>query len=191
MRTFVAIDLEDVASAAMRLINRLSTSGASVRWASASQMHLTLKFLGEVDLNDVPNICQAVAEAVQGSRGFEIELHGAGAFPDVQRPRTLWLGVTEGSAELRALHGRLDAALYEQGYPPERRQFNPHLTIGRVRGGDLSGLSKLLQAEAEFEGARAAVDEVAVYQSELHREGPHYTVLSRCELRRDGAEGKI
>ena len=183
MRTFVAIDLEDAGAAAAKLIGRLSGSRARVRWAGDSQLHLTLKFLGEVDMLDVPRICRAVSQAVSGQRPFEIQLHGAGAFPNVQRPRTLWMGVAEGIDQLRELQKRVETALSVEGYRPEGRQFNPHLTLGRVRGGPLDGLSDLLQQEAGFAGVRAAVDQVTVYQSELLPDGPHYTALSRCDLR--------
>ena len=94
IRTFVAVELSpETRSAAARLIERLRPAGAKVSWVKADNMHLTLKFLGDVPNVEIPAVCQAVAASSMNIAPFEIECGGAGAFPDARKPRTIWLGV--------------------------------------------------------------------------------------------------
>ena len=186
IRTFVAVELSSgVRSRAASLIERLRVAGAKVTWTAPHNMHLTLKFLGDVPDVDSPGVCQAVDEAVSGVASFEIMCRGAGAFPDTRRPRTLWLGVDSGLDELVALHAKIDAALAPLGFARERRRFQPHLTIGRVResGPKVEELCRLVEKHADFEADLSVVDEVTVMASFLERTGPKYEALGRTELR--------
>ena len=116
---------------------------------------------------------------------FELEIRGAGAFPNPARPRTIWLGAADGAQEMIALFDRLEVSLAKLGYHEEQRQFQTHLTIGRVRGGgpSIAALARLLQQHADFLAGRMTVDEVAVFSSTLTPAGPIYQRLGAAPLR--------
>lgn len=184
LRTFIAVETSPETHArARQLIARLSGTGAKISWVKPDCLHLTLKFLGDVDLREIPSVCQAITRAVAEIPPFEIEVQGAGAFPSAARPRTVWLGVGRGSEEMIALHDAVDQALGGVGYRREQRRFRPHLTVGRVRGGrDLDALAELLAQHAEFTGGVTSVDEVVVMSSELTPDGPNYEPLAVSPL---------
>jgi 2'-5' RNA ligase len=167
-----------------QLIGRLDTPEAKIKWVEPHNLHLTLKFLGDVDLLEVPQLCQAVTDAVVDLPPFEIEARGAGAFPDAQHPRTVWLGVDRGSEEMIELHDAVERSLAPLGFRREQRRFRPHLTIGRVRGGGpgLRTLADKLVLEGDFAGGVSSVDEIVVFSSELGRDGPTYEVLATAPL---------
>ncbi|HEX5442368.1 MAG TPA: RNA 2',3'-cyclic phosphodiesterase [Pirellulales bacterium] len=184
LRTFVAVEISSETRArARQLIARLSGTGAKVSWVKPECLHLTLKFLGDVDLRDVAPLYEAVKSATAELPPFEIEVRGAGAFPTAARPRTLWLGVGRGGEELVALHDAVDQALDGLGYRREQRRFRPHLTIGRVRGGhDLDALGQLVTQHADFAGGVSSIDEVVVMSSDLTPDGPDYEPLAVAPL---------
>ena len=184
LRTFVAVEMSpDVRSRASQLITRLQGTDAKVTWVKPQAMHLTLKFLGEVDLKEIPAVCEAVSRAVKELPAFEFEAHGAGAFPSAGRPRTIWLGVRRGEEQLVALHAAIDRALGEVGFRHENRRFRPHLTLGRVRGDrDVHELGRLVAEQADFAGGIGSVDEVVVFSSELESDGPVHEPLAVAPL---------
>lgn len=184
LRSFIAIEISsEVRSRARQLITRLSGTEAKVTWVKPHLLHLTLKFLGDVDLLDIPPVSAAVTEAVADLPPFEIEVRGAGAFPNAARPRTIWLGVNQGQGEMVELHDRVEHALSGMGFRRELRRFRPHLTIGRVRGAQAIGeLGELVSQHADFSGGISSVDELVVMSSELEREGPVYEPLAIAPL---------
>ncbi|HJT32688.1 MAG TPA: RNA 2',3'-cyclic phosphodiesterase [Pirellulales bacterium] len=184
LRTFIAVEISsETRSRARQLFERLKGTDAKISWVKPECLHLTLKFLGDVDLREIPAVCDAVTQAVADLPPFEIEAHGAGAFPTAARPRTIWLGVGRGSEEMVALHDAVDRALGGLGYRREQRRFRPHLTVGRVRGGrDLDALGELLGQHADFAGGVTSVDEVVVMSSELSPDGPEYEPLAAAPL---------
>jgi 2'-5' RNA ligase len=184
LRTFVAVEMSsEVRARARQLVGLLQAAGAKVTWVKPEAMHLTLKFLGEVDLIDIPAVCDAVNGAVVDLPPFEIVVSGAGAFPASGRPRTIWLGVSQGSDELIELHDRVERALAKLGFRQENRRFRPHLTLGRVRGDrDLRELGQLVVEHADYVGGVASVDEVVVFSSELEADGPIHEPLAVAPL---------
>jgi 2'-5' RNA ligase len=185
LRTFVAVE----ASAAVRrraaeLIEGLASSGAGVKWVEPGGLHLTLKFLGDVGTGDVAGVCQAVNQAAAECPAFELEIRGVGAFPSPRRPRTIWLGTTQGREALAELARRIDKALEKLGYPREGRPFQGHLTIGRVRHGgpEMAELERRLRELDHAEVGRMTVEEVVVFSSDLRPTGPVYTPLGRTAL---------
>lgn len=186
IRTFIAVDLSAATrSAARKLIEKLRPAGADVNWVEAKNMHLTLKFLGEVPSRDTPDVCKAVAEVAAQFEPLTVTCRGAGAFPDLDRPRTVWLGIEEGKEELAALQAAVDDAMLDLGFPREHRSFHPHLTLGRVKQGGpaLSELSRLLEKHAEFDAGESDIDEVIVFASFLDRHAPPtYRPMGRGRL---------
>jgi 2'-5' RNA ligase len=183
IRTFIAVEISpEVRARAGQLMARLGESGAKVKWVEPHNLHLTLKFLGDVDARDLPAVCGVVAEAVRDVPAFEIEFLGAGAFPAAVRPRTLWLGVGRGSEGLIEVHERLERQLAGLGFRREGRRFQPHLTIGRVRSEATGELGGRIAALGSFAGGVSCVDEVVVFSSELAREGPTYERMFQAPL---------
>lgn len=183
-RTFIAVEMSaEVRAHARQLITRLQGCGAKATWVKPEAMHLTLKFLGEVDLLDIPAVCDAVTLAVSDLPPFEVEVQGAGAFPTAARPRTVWLGVRRGQEELVALHDAVERAISRLGFRQENRRFRPHLTLGRVRGDrGLQELGEVVRQHADFVGGIASVDEVVVFSSELESGGPIHEPLAVAPL---------
>lgn len=184
IRTFVAVEAPgDVCGSAARLIARLRTAPAKVRWVEPP-LHFTLKFLGDVDILEIPEVCRAVADAVADIPPFDLEIRGVGAFPNLDRPRTLWIGTGSGTDEMVQLHQRIEKSLTPLGFRAEGRRYRPHLTIGRVRNGPegIAELGRGVQDEADYRAGEMLVDELSVFSSRLERTGPVYEVLGRAEL---------
>jgi len=182
LRTFIAVDIDKIIrDRAVTLQEALGRAGADVKWVEPENLHITLLFLGEVEDRALPAVCGVVADVAAGQPPFIMTVEGAGSFPSVRRPRTLWVGVGEGKQELVALHEALEAPLLELGcYRREGRQYTPHITLGRVKGdagADL--LATALGRRSDWQGGQVRVREVLVMSSELRPQGPSYTVLGR------------
>lgn len=186
VRTFVAVEISpEVRSRAQKLITELQKVDAKIRWVDPAQLHLTLKFLGEIDLLDVPSVCAAVESVASAFPPFSVRVNSAGAFPHLASPRTVWLGIEDETDELAALHDEIEAALSVLGFRAENRRFRPHLTIGRVRGEGpgVRELARLISENREYPAGVIDVDEVVVFSSEQQRGGPVYEPLGTAMLR--------
>jgi len=183
LRTFIAIDIpepqkERIAS----LQDRLRRLGGRIGWTRPEGIHLTLKFLGDVEEERVPLVAEAVARAASSTAPFEIEIAGAGAFPNLRRPRVLWVGITEPTGRLKGLARAIEQELVPLGFPPEGRDFSPHLTLGRVKDPrDVEPVVRALQ-QANFAGGTFVAREVRVMKSDLKPTGAEYTALHRIPL---------
>lgn len=191
-RTFIAIELSDEARAALtNLQSRLKTvvPPRSVRWSATKNIHLTLHFLGEVATGEIDAVAGTVEAAALACRPFEFTLGRLGCFPNIKRPRVIWVGVLGNTDTLVALHGDLGNRLKQAvGFSPDTRPYSPHLTLGRVNKNipsrHLKQLAQILQQEQAGVGqlARLQVTEIALIKSELKPAGPVYTPLSRGKL---------
>ncbi|MFM7074064.1 MAG: RNA 2',3'-cyclic phosphodiesterase [Planctomycetota bacterium] len=188
-RTFIAVELAGgVRRRAEKAIQRLRAVNAKVTWVKPENLHLTLKFLGDVPDSDVPKVCQVVADAVRGFDPFEIVFRGCGAFPNTAAPRTIWIGVDQGSDELKAIHQAIDQALKtELRFPRETRRFQAHLTLGRVResGHRAAELGALIDEMADFDGDLTIVDEIVTFASFLEKSGPVHNPMGYATLAGD------
>jgi RNA 2',3'-cyclic 3'-phosphodiesterase len=137
-RLFVAVPLgEEARSAVVDLVERIRATepeGRGVRWVRLEGLHVTLRFLGPTPETRVADVAAAVAQAAPASSPFSIRISGAGSFPPVGRPRTLWLDIEDGTEQLQDLAGRLDDALAGVGWEREGRPFRAHLTLARADG---------------------------------------------------------
>jgi 2'-5' RNA ligase len=137
VRVFVALDLPAHAKEALReTVRELAAAlPAGIRWVNPSGIHLTLKFLGDVDTGRVDDLLTAMGKASSSFElsSFPLRLSGLGVFPSAREPRVLWAGVNGDLAALRRLQALVDDALSELGFDKEQRPFRPHLTLGRVR----------------------------------------------------------
>ncbi len=188
VRTFIAVELSPrVITRAGNLMDELRAIGAEVNWVHPQQMHLTLKFLGDVSDTETPDICRVVKEVADEFEPFEIVCRGAGAFPNARDPRTLWIGIQDGADELKRLQAAIDDAFKSQlGYGKEQRAFHPHITLGRIKHippEKHSELTELLEKHAHFDADLAIIDEVVTFASFLGRGGPQHDPLDHAELR--------
>ncbi len=155
-----------------------------MKWVAAENLHLTIKFLDEVAMKEIPRVCDAVARAATSAKPFDLEIRGAGAFPTAARPKTIWLGAGGGEEQMAALFAALETLLANLGFRKEPRRFVPHLTLGRVRSGGpaVAPLGALLQKRADFFAGASRIERLAVFSSELTPQGPIYTPLSYAPL---------
>jgi 2'-5' RNA ligase len=185
LRTFIAVDLDKVTrDRTVALQETLGNVSEGVKWVEPENLHLTLLFLGEVEDRDLPSVCAAVAACAARQPYFPMTVERAGSFGNPRRPRTLWVGVGEGTQDLVALHDALEPPLLDLGcYRREERKYTPHITLGRVRSERPNDtLAQALARQKGWHGGRLLVRELLVLSSELTREGPVYTVLSRAKL---------
>jgi 2'-5' RNA ligase len=185
LRTFIAVEISrDVRVKTDKLVGLLTRAPATVNWVEPENRHWTLQFLGDVDVNQTHAVCKAVAAATEGIDPFELQAVGAGAFPDAARPRTLWIGAGQGRDQIIALQEAVEEALSELGFAPERRPYQPHLTLGRaqLRQGGLDELREQIEQQAEFDAGASTVKQAVIFSSERGRDGPVYHVLGRAPL---------
>jgi len=160
----------------------LRDSGADVRWTSIQNIHLTLKFLGEIDPGTVPALVEQLRDALATQSCFSLRLHGVGGFPDLRSPRVIWCGIEGDVERLKQLHKEVDRACAKAGFTPEQRPFQPHLTLGRVRGKrNLHRLLDCIRIGGDHESS-FDVREVRLYQSSLTPHGSIYKMLAGLDL---------
>jgi RNA 2',3'-cyclic 3'-phosphodiesterase len=184
-RVFCAIELPGtVRSRILRHIANLKDAmpDAHASWSRDANLHLTLKFLGEIPQTSVPDLSGAGSRAVAGVAPFKILLEQTGVFPKHGPPRVLWLGITDPQGGLRELYNRLEDESAKAGFQKEARPFNPHLTLARLRKPTHARTLAAAHKELKFEPAEIAVSELLVIRSELSSEGSKYTVVSRHAL---------
>ncbi len=184
-RTFVAIEaVDEVHARALQAIDRLSGDAENVKWVAPDNLHWTLQFLGDIADVQMAEACRIVGKVAARHAPFGLTATGVGAFPKVERPRTLWLGAGQGGEALCQLQADLEDALAELGFRGENRRYVPHLTLGRLGRGSHGGLAlaERVAQMSDFEGGSMEVDEVKVFASILERGGPIYHVLSHAPL---------
>jgi len=181
IRVFCAVELpaevrEAAAAHAARLRRELPEARAS--WARPESLHVTLKFIGEVEAARVRDLSRAAAAAVEGFEPFGLSVEEAGTFPPRGAARVLWLGLRDESGGLARLQRRLEAECEAAGFPAESRAFKPHLTLARLR--QPKGAHELSEAHRRLAFGPHAfkVSELIVMRSELGPGGSRYTPLS-------------
>ena len=183
IRTFVAIELPHrVIASIAEIQSRFKEYGFNIRWVRPENIHLTLKFLGNIAPEAVEKVCEAVSKAVSASGPLSLEAAGVGVFPHMRRPRVVWVGITGHTAGLRVLQKKVDAELLSIGFPKERRPFNGHLTLGRVKGSiPAKRFQEAFDRCSDFHAGSFLVDELILFKSDLKSTGSEYTRL--CQMR--------
>ncbi len=181
MRLFIALDLsEQQKKEVQELQQRLSGYLKGVKWVQPAGLHLTLKFLGEVDPGRVPGALEAMAAAASDTESFPIRFGGGGVFPTPRKARIIWVGVREGAGPVTAFAGILEANLAEKGFPAEERRFTAHLTLGRLREPlPVKFIQRFLDQERSFFTEPAPAEGVTLYRSDLSRHGAVYTPVQK------------
>jgi len=188
IRSFIAIELpREVKQGLGMLVERLRGGGYPVvKWVEPEGIHLTLKFLGDIASDKLPEIIRATGEAAQGISPFAVEISGLGTFPSWQQPRVVWLGVKGEANQLADLQKNIDAALAPLGFPPESRSFTPHLTLARVRerakAGERQEFGNWLRSTKFDSRLDFTVNAISLMKSELTLQGAIYTRLACIDL---------
>lgn len=155
---------------------------AAASWTRVENIHLTLKFFGNVDLGRIAAISDAASRAVREFSSFKIGVGGTGVFPKLNRPQVLWIGVSDPSGQLSSLQKQLENECAKKGFEKEDRAYRPHLTIARLRKPE--GARQLAEAHLKMEFKLAELDlkELVVFRSELSSKGSRYTSIAQHKL---------
>jgi 2'-5' RNA ligase len=160
----------------------LRSTRADVRWVRPDGLHLTLKFLGEIDEAGAHRVGTVLADLAGRHGLFPLGLQGTGAFPDEKNPRVLWIGAYAGPG-LAVFRDELDRALEPEGFEREQREFKPHLTLGRVKGpGRIREVMVELDKRRGETFGEMTARRIALFESRLLPDGPEYRIVREVEL---------
>jgi 2'-5' RNA ligase len=184
IRAFLALELPDALRPGLAQVQgELQRSRADVRWVAVGNIHLTLKFFGNVPDDEIDTLALAAREAAAETAPLQLQTTVTGAFPSPQAPRVVWLGLGGDLVPLTQLFYRLEKAFAALGYPPEGRAFNPHLTLGRVKSpANREKLAGMLKKLPPLDWPPFAVKELTLFQSILSPQGSKYTPLQVIPL---------
>ncbi len=188
IRCFIAIELpDDIRDGLGRLINRLKYKAPDAKWVDPNGIHLTLKFLGSVDSARIGEITEAIIDAASGTPPLALEVNELGTFPNLNRVRVVWVGVEGDTGKLLQLQKRLETNLEIMGFPPEGRDFTPHLTLARVRESatpaERQELGKVITATKISSIGKFTAGSVSLMRSQLNPKGAIYTQIAAVELK--------
>ncbi len=180
IRTFLALELDEPAREALRQFQAsLEFPGLDVRRVQPENMHLTLRFFGDITPQDIANISEAMSTIAHKESPFHITISGLGAFPSPERPKVVWAGL-ENPLPVVALEHHVSETLKHIGWPPEHKVFHPHITLARIRGGRAPRTCiETVRRWSSHRIARLYVDHIALIKSDLRPTGPLYTLLER------------
>jgi len=155
---------------------------AASSWSRPENIHLTLKFFGNVDQAQAPIISDVLARVAKESAPIELTIGGTGVFPRPSRPQVLWIGVDDRTGALAKLQKRVEDECGREGFPKEDRAFRPHLTIARIRNPHNANRLAEAHLRCEFAPAELLLNELVLFRSELSPKGSKYTPISRSRL---------
>jgi len=187
-RIFIAIDISEQArKAAAEHIEYLRNADRDVRvgWEKAEKLHITLKFLGDVDEPRIATLGVAIQQIASRFHPFKLELSDTGVFPNARQPRILWLGIVNTDDQLKTLAASIESACEKLGFAAEDRQFKPHLTIARVREPQKGRQLAAMHLNSDFGSVGFTVRKIVIYESKLGPAGSVYTPISTHRLNAD------
>ncbi|MBW1809470.1 MAG: RNA 2',3'-cyclic phosphodiesterase [Deltaproteobacteria bacterium] len=186
-RTFIAVHFSvEIIDALARCEEKLKIeigSRAKIKWVAPKNIHMTLQFLSEVDVELLPLLAEELNGAFSKITPFEVEINGIGAFPTPTKPRVIWAGITAGQSGLQALFDQVHRVTEPLGFEREKRDFRPHVTLGRIRDPrKSSNISRELDKFANHWLGKCQIALVGLMASELNPGGPIYTTLDSFPL---------
>lgn len=184
MRTFISIELTDkIKDNIEKVISRLKEQLAPINWVEKKNLHVTLKFLGNVEENDLGSLEDCVKQCTKGFKPFELSFAGIGAFPDLKHPRVLWIGTDVGGDKAKELADNVECEVSKKGFREEERDFSPHLTIGGIKGKiDLAPLEGFISQHKDTGFGSVTVDRISIMKSTLKRTGPVYEEIKQISF---------
>lgn len=182
IRTFIAIELPESLKQSLARVQRRLECAERINWVKAANMHLTLRFLGDVPEKRIDELKACMERTVANYSPFELTPKGLGAFPNLRRPRVFWAGIEDASRSLTGLQKRLQTELEQAGFGREDYPFSPHITLGRVKDPSIRATQESLK-QLEFSEKAFRVQEIVLMRSDLRPEGSLYTRLVTTRLR--------
>jgi 2'-5' RNA ligase len=184
IRTFIAIEIpKTVISKIRELQGVIKAYGFKIRWVRAENIHLTLKFLGDIEEIKINEIAEAVSKTAEQHSPISLKAKGIGVFPGIKRPRVLWVGLSGQLEALIKLQQTLDENLIALGFSSEERPLKGHLTMGRIKDRiDVKKLGDALMAFRRFESETFTTGQIILYKSELTPSGAIYTKLASASI---------
>lgn len=188
MRTFIAIELPQALKDALSEIqNKLKTTLPKISWVKPQNLHLTLKFIGEISPKQLNNIKQMITEIATATADFKIKLETLGVFPNIRSARIIWIGNNQLPLPLKNLVDQIETKIAELGKPKEDRPFLAHVTVGRIKThinpsileDEINKINnKIGSKNWEFDAGR-----ITLFESVLGKLGPTYTALKEANFR--------
>ncbi|WDP90651.1 MAG: RNA 2',3'-cyclic phosphodiesterase [Desulfobacter sp.] len=184
LRCFISLTLPNEVIKRLRDIQQqFKASGIRASWPSPKGFHVTLAFLGDRSLAELPGIQSAMAESAAKVQGFRLRLGRPGVFPGARNPRVLWMGLGGEIDRLQRLHTHLASSLRDSGLGLKKQRFSPHITIGRIKGrGGGPALKAIFSTCGEFKESGFRVDAIHLYESQLNPSGAVHTRLYTAHL---------
>ncbi len=183
VRAFIALELApEIQQQLAEVQEKLKKSGADVKWVRPEGIHLTLKFLGNVGLELIEEIKKTIAQLVTKHRSFTLQLSQVGAFPKIEYPRVVWVGIEQGKEQTVKLAQDLEQHLLKLGFPPEKRSFKAHLTLGRVRSARNRNQLKQLILATTLTAKTMPAKTIILFRSTLTPQGAVYQPLYEANL---------
>jgi 2'-5' RNA ligase len=180
IRTFIAIKIPRL-DPLRRVLKELAGMGRALKTVDPDNLHVTLKFLGQTDVDFIPEVRALMETAARSHAPCELSLAGMRVFPHAERPNVVWAGLRRADT-LASLAAELEAGLEPNGFPRENRPFVPHLTLARVKARPPESLRDLLARHAKTAFGQATIDHVEFIRSEPGPDGSRYTVLATAQL---------
>ena len=186
IRAFIAIELPETIKSSIETVQaRLKSLELPLRWVRVENIHLTMKFLGDIEEIEIESIESVLRDSVKMQAPLTLSAKGVGVFPGIRRPRVLWVGIHDHETGLAGLQKSIENQLHRIGYSKEGRPFKGHLTVGRAKGYvDERKLKEALDSFLAFESSLFTVNEFFIFRSVLKQGGPEYTKLIRIPLGR-------
>lgn len=180
-RGFIAIDIEPF-SKLVQFENEIRNTGANVKLVEPENVHITLKFLGDTDKGYIDQIEEIIKDAVKETDSFEIQLKGAGVFPNQNYIKVMWIGIKNG-VQIGKIASKIDEQISGLGFKKEKRGFSAHLTIARVRSAkNKEKILQIIEKYRDMEFGNFKVNYIKLKKSELTSKGPIYTTLKEIKL---------
>ena len=186
IRSFLAFELPpEIKKEVTRISAKVKQTGLEAGWVKPDNIHLTVVFMGDIIEKDIPDIIPIIDNVTAGHKSFDISLGVMGLFPDIRRPRVLWLGLNGEIERLGSLRDDLQKSLESFGVEQEKRSFKPHLTLGRFRKPvkEKALLQKILDENSHISGPGGALGELILFKSELKPGGSVYTKIHSWPFR--------
>jgi 2'-5' RNA ligase len=178
IRSFVAFDIGNpqVLQRLGEAQDTLAKTGADLSFVKPQNIHITLRFLGDITLSMVEKIDKEMQSTV--FKPFDVEIKGVGAFPNLKYERVIWAGIQGGGEELSGIFAQLEPRLLSLGFAPDSKGFNPHLTIARIRSGtNKQHLVELVTKKGDYEFGSIKAECLRLKKSQLSPKGPTYTTI--------------
>lgn len=198
LRTFIAIELpEEIQKKLGEFSDSVKNPNDRITWVFPKNIHLTLKFIGDVPASDIDSIKNIIIDVAGGYGSFEASIKGTGVFPSERNPRVVWIGVDSGKDKIKDIYTELEERLVSIGIPKEERGYTPHITLARVKYiKDIKGFAGIISKYKENLFGSLSVDGISLIKSTLTPKGAVYEVLysiplaGRGDYARDNSQGK-